>query len=734
MTRVLLTLLLLGCAVRSGLALRGRQQNKVTPVEQVITLMEDLIAQTKEEGSAEATTYDEFSCFCKDTTKEKSDAIGKDKDEIDSQSATLEEKTTLKNDLEKQISDLQALIAQIDVDMSDAQKKRDEENTQYEATSADLAAAVTGINKAMESVESSAPASFEQLKASVRKSLVIADVLDVSPKHQRMMNALLQEQEEGDEGAPESDFESHTGDLQALMGDLAKRYEDKKAACEAEEAKAVKAHNSYMASKTGQRDTAESDLSARTADLGDCKKAIGEAEEALADAQAMLNDDETYLKDLTAKCELKAREWDQRSAMRGDELTALNAALGVMTDRVKVADEGANKRALLQKDNSYIAPEPAAKKVQKEEDVDEDDVGDVSFLQKKSPVGDLLKRAQARHAAKEAEEREEEEKAMEKTQKQSAPRHGTDSVLELLREKSLKLKSPILSTLAMKIAADPFAKVKKLIQELIERMVTEAADEATQKGFCDTELGKARSSRDTEHVKVNKINANVESLEATRDKLSDEIATLASELAELNSALTTTTELRGKEKEENMDTLTKANEGLDAVTEAIGILADFYKGAAKGAVSLLQVSPVDEAAGSQGTADGAYQGNQAASGGIMGMMNVIKSDFERTIETTKNSEYEAARAFAEFDTTTKSSIAAKETAKGMKESDKTTTEADITQGMADLKEHMTLLDDSMKQLEDLNPQCIDTGMSYDERVAKREEEIEALKTALDQLS
>merc|ERR1719486_858948 len=227
-----------------------------------------------------------------------------------------------------------------------------------------------------------------------------------------------------------------------------------------------------------------------------------------------------------------------------------------------------------------MAPEPAAAKakVQNQEDVDNDDVGEVSFLQKKSPVGDLLKRAQARHAAKEAEEREEEEKAMEKTQKQSAPRHGTERVLDLLREKSLKLKSPILSTLAMKIAADPFAKVKKLIQELIERMVTEAADEATQKGFCDTELGKARSSRDTEHVKVNKINANVESLEATRDKLSDEIDTLASELAELNSALTTTTELRGKEKEENMDTLTKANEGLDAVTEAIGILADFYKG------------------------------------------------------------------------------------------------------------------------------------------------------------
>merc|ERR1719230_538171 len=197
-------------------------------------------------------------------------------------------------------------------------------------------------------------------------------------------------------------------------------------------------------------------------------------------------------------------------------------------------------------------------------------------------------------------------------QKQAAPQGGSkeERVLEMLREKSIKLKSPVLSSLAMKVAADPFVKVKKLIQELIEKMVTEAADEATQKGFCDTELGKARSSRDTEHTKVNKIS-------------------------------------------ENMETLTKAQEGLDAVTEAIGILKDFYKGAAKGAVSFAQVSPVDEAQGSQGTADGAYQGNQAASGGIMGMMNVIKSDFERTIKTTKAQEYEAARSFAEFDTTTK---------------------------------------------------------------------------------
>jgi len=200
-------------------------------------------------------------------------------------------------------------------------------------------------------------------------------------------------------------------------------------------------------------------------------------------------------------------------------------------------------------------------------------------------------------------------------------------------------------------------------------------------------------------------------------------------LESLNTALTETTEMRGKEKDENMKTLQEAEEGLDAVTEAMGILQEFYKGGAKAKV-LLQVSPVDEAEGSQGTADGAYQGNQAASGGIIGMMQVIQSDFKRTIETTKSSEYEAARSFAEFDNTSKTSIASKETSKAAAVSELNKTNGDIDQGMMNLEEHMTLLDDSLKSLEDLKPACIDTGMSYEDRVKKREEEVEALKSAM----
>merc|ERR1719160_2100157 len=72
-----------------------------------------------------------------------------------------------------------------------------------------------------------------------------------------------------------------------------------------------------------------------------------------------------------------------------------------------------------------------------------------------------------------------------------------EKVIESLVESGNKLGSVAISHLAMKIASDPFIKVKKLIQELMERLITEAAEEATKKGWCDTEMGEAEHNRDS---------------------------------------------------------------------------------------------------------------------------------------------------------------------------------------------------------------------------------------------
>jgi len=54
----------------------------------------------------------------------------------------------------------------------------------------------------------------------------------------------------------------------------------------------------------------------------------------------------------------------------------------------------------------------------------------------------------------------------------------------------------VLSSTAVHLEADPFDKVKTLIQKLIERLLRESTDEATKKGFCDEQLGKAHQDRD----------------------------------------------------------------------------------------------------------------------------------------------------------------------------------------------------------------------------------------------
>ena len=118
------------------------------------------------------------------------------------------------------------------------------------------------------------------------------------------------------------------------MDDLTSTYTDKKKEVDDEEEKAVEAHESYLKAKTSQMESAESDLADTTEELSQAMEEAGEAETALSNANAKMADDTTYLQDLTAQFEYKAREWDQSSKMRADELTALNGALNVMKDKV----------------------------------------------------------------------------------------------------------------------------------------------------------------------------------------------------------------------------------------------------------------------------------------------------------------------------------------------------------------------------------------------------------------
>merc|ERR1719450_407776 len=87
-----------------------------------------------------------------------------------------------------------------------------------------------------------------------------------------------------------------------------------------------------------------------------------------------------------------------------------------------------------------------------------------------------------------------------------------------------------MSTAAMS-GADPFAKVKTLISEMIEKLVADAQKEADHKAFCDKEMSETKAKRDDKQDEVDDLSNKIDAATAKIAKLKEEVAALQGELA-----------------------------------------------------------------------------------------------------------------------------------------------------------------------------------------------------------
>merc|ERR1719181_2726996 len=158
---------------------------------------------------------------------------------------------------------------------------------------------------------------------------------------------------------------------------------------------------------------------------------------------------------------------------------------------------------------------------------------------------------------------------------------------------------------------------------------------------------------------------------------------------------------------------------------------NFYKTSAKAKVDLsFAQGPLDDAPDAGFDNGEAYKGAGAEAGGIIGMMEVIQSDFERTISETKKAEAQAEKEHLEFMTETSKSLAEKTVANKEKTRLKDETDDNFNDAEDEMTSQTKILVTSIKELMELKEACVDTGMSYADRVAMREQEIASLKKAL----
>jgi len=287
--------------------------------------------------------------------------------------------------------------------------------------------------------------------------------------------------------------------------------------------------------------------------------------------------------------------------------------------------------------------------------------------------------------------------------------------LQVIEQLGRKFKSTALVSLAYSAAADPFGKVRDMIEDMIAKLQHEAAEEATQKAFCDEETGKSEKSKAEKMGKLEKTNARVEQAEAGIAKLSEQITTLSTELAEIDSAVKAATTLRQQENSAFRVAEKDFSESQDACAQAIEVLREYYEGAG---AALVQV-------GSKSSRDGS---------GIIGLLEVAESDFAKLLSDARTSEDAAASDFKKMTQENKLSKATKEAERKGKESEVKSLQTALSNGNEDKEGITTELDAVLAYLAELKPQCETKAPSYAEKKAKREAEIDGLKNALEILS
>lgn len=641
----------------------------VTPVQKVIQLLSDNIAKGKQEKHEEEVRFSAFATWCDDTSTGKQRSIEAGKRQIEQLTADIEKAKSDAKVLGEEIETLDGQINGWNSDKKAAQEQRATELKDFQAVMADYGESIDALGRAI--------GVLQARKADVKQDpalIQLASSAMVPSEAKAAINAFLQEPNEkflNRSGPKANAYEFQSGGVVELLEGLLKKFVEEKRGIQKTEANAKYASQMMIQELTDQIDAATDESTSKQALRGKRNEKAAEATGDRSTTQDVLNEDTKYLHDLKMECRQKSFDYENRQTLRKEELEALSKAVEILSS----GDVSGNADKHLP---SLVA---------------------TSFVQTS-------------------------------VDKEISPHEKTAKVIAFLNDRAVKNHSQILSLVASKVNDDPFAKVKKLISDMITRLMEEANAEATHKGFCDTELAANKQTRDQKTEEVEKLTAEAEQLRANIGQLSNQITELGEAIGDITKAILEATTQRGEEKEKNQETIADARAGQQAVARALQVLRDFY-GKAADATSFAQGmirGPADDA---PATFDKPYKGQQASNTGVIGLIEVIESDFARLESETITAEDNAASSFKKFSEDSTEDKAVKEADREHKINERQRTESKLARTNKDLAGNQEELAAAMAYYDKLKPSCVNAGVSHEERVARREEEIESLKEALE---
>jgi len=642
----------------------GYAKSNGTPIQKVIELMEGMLEKGKAEKHDEQVQFAAYKQFCDSTTGMKKSAIKKENERIASLKADIQLYTEIAAKLTKEVAGHDEDISIWKSDMKAATSVRETEKSNYAETHKDYSESIDALKRAIAVLQKQA---VDRPQALLELSTIRGLVL--MPAHtKQMIDAFLAEDASPmDVSAPEANgYEFQSNGVIEMLAKLLDKFTAERTSLEKTETKTKHAYEMLIQDLTDQMETATQDRGLKTEMKTKKLEAKATAAGDLTDAIATRDADKTYLHDLTAECHQKTVDFQARQKLREEEIDAIEKAVGIISSNVVKGNSDKYLPKLLQVKRPSLAQ--------------------VSSI-------------------------------MENETRMRLGRY--------LRSQAKQLSSRLLVVLAEHAEADPFLKVKKMIKDLIYRLMEEANGEAEHKGWCDKELATNEQTRNAKGKAVETLAAEIDALEASIAKLSEEVAELSDDVAELDSAMSKATELRETEKQTNTETVSDAQEAQTAVAQALSVLNEFYAKAGEATAFIQRKEPE-----SPEIFNAPYKGMNGENGGVVGMLQVIQSDFARLESETNAAEVAAQKDYGTFMTDSKVDKTSKSKDIEHKSSKKQGESRALVVAQKDLEGTQKELDMALAYFDKLKPSCVDSGVSYEDRVARRKEEIESLQGAL----
>jgi len=596
-------------------------------------MLTNMKTKGNEELNAEQVAYAKFNQWCLDESAKLGKEIKKNKAEIESLTEEMNKLEAQAAELKDQVAQLTADVSTHEADMKKATAERASDRKAALAEEKDYSESVDALGRAISVLKAQdvdrtgASSALAQLGA---KDRIPVKVRSVITAFLSMMSASRGTADGGGDGldykAPEAyGYEFQSSSILDMLEKLEDEFRSKLGECQKEELNSQHAHRTIMLDLKDAKENAQRDIADKTAQAQRKLKAAADDKKQLSATGAVMEANKKTLKGMTAECFEKDLSFQEKQKLRKEEIEALGKAVEIMSSPEVAGAAG---------QHLSLAQLPAR--------------GGVALVQA------------SRSAAE-------------------AGRGVRRRVREFLRKEGGRLKSKSLVLLADKMLTDPFAKVKKLIDGMITRLLEEAKEDADHEGFCDEEMGKSRVTRTRLQEDIDALDAAVEDGKASILALTESTGELTKEVAELVAAMKEAGEIRDNEKKANAHTVEDAKAAQEAVSAAKVVLEEFYKKAAT-ATAFVQVrnsnpefalktgikmgsdewaslaNPDYKGSYDTGHKEGLQTFGEKETGevrdeaeyGVLALMEVILSDFGKVEATTKASEAESQKMYEEF--------------------------------------------------------------------------------------